>query len=105
VEYIDTDEFFAALYIRSGKTMWKSYRENVINLIKFTPIAGYVAVYDMTRIVEYFRQNTYEFIMPLTVMAIAYMLIIALVSWIMRDENRPKAKKQVDESAWAVRDD
>ena len=105
VEYIDTGEFFAALYIRSGKAMWKSYRENVINLIKFTPIAGYIAVYDMTRIVEYFRQNTYEFIMPLTVMAIAYMLIIAFVSWIMRDENRPKAKKQVDESAWAVRDE
>ena len=105
VEYIDTDEFFAALYIRSGKTMWKSYRENVINLIKFTPIAGYIAVYDMTRIVEYFRQNTFEFIMPLTVMALLYMLIIALVSWLMRDDNRPKAKKQVDEQAWDVRDE
>ena len=105
VEYIDTAEFFAALYIRSGKTMWKSYRENVISLIKFTPLAGYIAVNDMTRTVEYFRQNTFEFIMPLTVIAVAYMFIIALVSWIMRDENRPKVKKQVDERAWAVMDE
>lgn len=105
VEYIDTGEFFAALYIRSGKVMWKSYRENVISLIKITPLAGYIAVYDMTRTVEYFRQNTFEFILPLTVMAIAYMLIIALVSLLMRDDNRPKVKKQVDEQAWAVRDE
>ena len=105
VEYIDMAEFFAALYIRSGKTMWKSYRENVISLIKFTPLAGYIAVNDMTRTVEYFRQNTFEFIMPLTVIAVAYMFIIALVSWIMRDENRPKVKKQVDERAWAVMDE
>ena len=56
----------------------------LIALLKETSVAGYVAVIDLTRAGNLVRGNTYEALVPLTVVAIAYLVMVVVLTWILK---------------------
>ncbi len=54
-----------------------------IALLKETAVAGYVAVVDLTRAGNLVRNNTYDAINPLLIVALTYLFIVVLLSHLM----------------------
>lgn len=54
-----------------------------IALLKETAVAGYVAVVDLTRAGNLVRNNTYDAVNPLLIVALTYLLIVVLLSRLM----------------------
>lgn len=54
-----------------------------IALLKETAVAGYVAVIDLTRAGNLVRNNTYDAVNPLLIVALTYLLIVVLLSRLM----------------------
>ncbi len=66
----------------------------LIALLKETSVAGYVAVIDLTRAGNLIRNNTYDAINPLMVVALTYLVMVILLTWLLgkveRSLNRDK---------------
>lgn len=66
----------------------------LIALLKETSVAGYVAVQDLTRGGNLIRNNTYDAVNPLMIVALTYLAIVILLTWILgkveRSLNRDK---------------
>ncbi len=66
----------------------------LIALLKETSVAGYVAVIDLTRAGNLVRNNTYDAINPLLVVALTYLVMVILLTWLLgkveRSLNRDK---------------
>ncbi|MBE6757281.1 MAG: amino acid ABC transporter permease [Ruminococcaceae bacterium] len=56
----------------------------LIALLKETSVAGYVAVVDLTRAGNLVRNNTYDAVNPLLVVALVYLALVVLLTWLMR---------------------
>lgn len=56
----------------------------LIALLKETSVAGYVAVVDLTRAGNLVRNNTYDAVNPLMVVALVYLTLVVLLTWLMR---------------------
>lgn len=56
----------------------------LIALLKETSVAGYVAVVDLTRAGNLVRNNTYDAVNPLMVVAVVYLVLVVLLTWLMR---------------------
>ena len=54
-----------------------------IALLKETAVAGYVAVVDLTRAGNLVRNNTYDAVNPLLIVALTYLVIVVLLSRLM----------------------
>ncbi len=52
-----------------------------IALLKETAVAGYVAVVDLTRAGNLVRNNTYDVVNPLMLVALTYFALVVLLSW------------------------
>ena len=55
-----------------------------IALLKETSVAGYVAVVDITRAGNLIRNNTYDAVNPLLIVAIVYLTMVVVLSQLMR---------------------
>lgn len=55
----------------------------LIALLKETSVAGYVAVIDLTRAGNLVRNNTYDAVNPLMVVAVVYLALVVLLTWLM----------------------
>lgn len=64
----------------------------LIALLKETSVAGYVAVVDLTRAGNLVRNNTYDAINPLMVVALVYLTIVLLLSVLLKRLERRLAK-------------
>ena len=84
LEYIETPEFFQALKWYEGPDTAEDYFERIIDLIKGTSVVGYVAAYDMTKVFDTIRLESYEVTAPLIVTIIVYAAIIQCVIVLMR---------------------
>ena len=56
----------------------------MIALLKETAVAGYVAVQDLTRAGNLIRNNTYDAVNPLMVVALTYLALVILMTHILR---------------------
>ena len=56
----------------------------MIALLKETAVAGYVAVQDLTRAGNLIRNNTYDAVNPLMVVALTYLLLVILLTYLLR---------------------
>ncbi|MBR3553066.1 MAG: amino acid ABC transporter permease [Clostridia bacterium] len=56
----------------------------LIALLKETSVAGYVAVIDLTRAGNLVRNNTYDAIVPLTLVAAVYLVMVILLTWLLK---------------------
>ncbi len=52
-----------------------------IALLKETSVAGYVAVVDLTRAGNLIRNNTYDAVNPLILVALIYLILVVLLTW------------------------
>ena len=56
----------------------------MIALVKETSVAGYVAVAEVTRSIFLIRNNTYESVVTLTLLAVIYLVIVILLTRLLR---------------------
>ena len=63
-----------------------------IALLKETSVAGYVAVVDLTRAGNLIRNNTYDAFNPLMVVALTYLVIVAVLTAVLKRFERRLAK-------------
>ncbi len=62
-----------------------------IVLIKETSISGYIGIVDLTRGGDYIRSRTYEAFIPLIAVALVYLIIVMVLTWLVgRMERRLK---------------
>ena len=55
----------------------------LIALLKETSVAGYVAVMDVTRAGNLIRNNSYDAVNPLMLVAIIYLVLVLLLTWLL----------------------
>lgn len=55
------------------------YKGELINMVKMTSIAGYVAIMDLTKAIDIIRSRTFEAFVPLLVAAAIYILLTSLL--------------------------
>ena len=84
LEFIDTKEFFRLLWSENGADIWTDYRDRIISMLKMTSVVGYIAVQDLTKVYDIIRSESYEVLMPLFAVTIAYFLLIRLVTLIFK---------------------
>lgn len=65
------------------KNVLPSLLNEFIALIKETSVAGYVALTDLTRAGNIIRGNTFSPFMPLIAVALIYLAIVMLLTWIL----------------------
>ena len=63
-----------------------------IALLKETSVAGYVAVVDLTRAGNLIRNNTYDAVNPLILVALVYLILVVLLTWVLSLVERRLAK-------------
>ena len=56
----------------------------MIALLKETSVAGYVAVIDLTKAGTLVRGNTYDALVPLTLVAVVYLAMVILLTWLLK---------------------
>ena len=76
---IDGREFYGTLMKKKGRDIRYDLKANVINLLKYSSVVGYIAVYDMTKVFDTMRRDKLEVYMPLLATTIAYLIVIKLV--------------------------
>ena len=64
----------------------------LIALLKETSVAGYVAVVDLTRAGNLIRNNTYDAVNTLFLVALIYLLLIILLEWLLHKLERRLGK-------------
>lgn len=60
----------------------------LIALLKETAVAGYVAVVDLTRAGNLVRNNTYDAVNPLVIVALTYLVMVVALSYILKKFER-----------------
>ena len=55
----------------------------LIALLKETSVAGYVAVIDVTRAGNLIRNNSYDAVNPLMLVALIYLMLVLLLTWLL----------------------
>lgn len=68
----------------------------LIALLKETSVAGYVAVVDLTRAGNLIRNNTYDAVNPLMIVALTYLLLVVILSGLLRRFEKKLANKNSD---------
>ena len=64
----------------------------MIALLKETSVAGYVAVEDLTKAGDITRNNTYDAVNPLLVVALTYLAVVVLLTQLLKLLERGLAK-------------
>ena len=63
-----------------------TYQAEIISLLKFTAIVGYIAVQDLTKMADLIRARTYDAFMPLIAISVLYLLLawilIKIAEWV-----------------------
>lgn len=95
INAVDQGQFEAgySLGLSKSQTMWNiifpqairnilpGIGNEFIALLKETSVAGYVAVIDLTRAGNMIRNNTYDAVNPLMVVALTYLLLVILLTY------------------------
>lgn len=77
------------------KNILPAIGNEMIALLKETAVAGYVAVQDLTRAGNLIRNNTYDAVNPLLVVALTYLvLVVCMTALLRRFERRLMASDQ-----------
>lgn len=74
------------------KNILPAIGNEMIALLKETSVAGYVAVADLTRAGNLIRNNTYDAVNPLMVVALTYLLIVVILTKVLGILERRLAK-------------
>lgn len=84
------------------KNVLPALGNEIITLLKETSVAGYVALADITYIGNMIRSRTYEAFFPLITVALIYLVIVLVLSYILRRFER-RLKRVKDNALISVR--
>ena len=91
---IDSKEFFETIYRQHGASLIEDVCEGIITVLKTTSVVGYIAVYDMTKVFETIRDESYEVGVPMMITTLVYFLFICLISGLFKLRARSARRKQ-----------
>ena len=74
------------------KAVLPALANEFIVLLKETAVAGYVAVVDLTRAGNLIRNNTYDAVNPLLTIAVTYLAMVVILTWVLGKFERKLAK-------------
>lgn len=77
------------------KNILPALGNEVITLFKETSIVGYIAVMDLTRAADLIRTRTMAPFVPLIFIAIIYLIIVMLLTWVFRKIEKRLARSDV----------
>ena len=70
------------------KNVLPALGNELITLLKETSVAGYVGIMDLTKAGDLIRGRTYSAFMPLIAVAVIYLLMVILFTWLVRKLER-----------------
>jgi polar amino acid transport system permease protein len=73
---------------KSIKNILPTLGNEFIVLIKETSIVGYIAIVDVTKAFKSIADNTYEYIIPYVILALVYLVLVILITWLIRTLER-----------------
>ncbi len=76
------------------KNVLPALGNEAITLLKETSIAGYVAVYDLTKVGDMIRSRTYDPFVPLLLVAACYLVMVLILSALQRKLERRLRKNE-----------
>jgi ABC-type amino acid transport system permease subunit len=76
------------------KNVLPALGNEIITLLKETSVAGYVALADITYVGNMIRSRTYEAFFPLITVALIYLVIVLVLSYILRRFERRLKKSE-----------
>lgn len=76
------------------KNILPTLGNEVIALVKETAIVGYVGAVDITKVFNDLGSNSYEFMIPYLVMALLYIVIVAMIAALVKLMERSLAKSE-----------
>ncbi len=79
--YKQTMQYF--IIPQAFKNVLPALCNEFIVLIKETSISGYIGIMDLTRGGDYIRSRTYEAFMPLIAVAVVYLILVAILTWLV----------------------
>lgn len=80
------------IYPQAIKNILPALGNEFIVLFKETSIVGYIAVMDLTRAADLIRSRTYSALVPLIFIALVYLGIVMLITWVLRKLERRLAQ-------------
>lgn len=92
--YVQTMRYF--ILPQAVKNILPSLANEFIVLLKETSIAGYIGIRDLTRAGDLIRGRTYDAFMPLIAVAIIYLVIVLLLSYLVGRLERRMNKDDSD---------
>lgn len=72
------------IFPQAIKNILPAIGNELIALLKETAVAGYVAVIDLTRAGNLIRNNTYDAFNPLIAVALVYLVIVIMLTYLLR---------------------
>ncbi len=81
------------IFPQAIKNILPAIGNEMIALLKETAVAGYVAVIDLTRAGNLIRNNTYDAFNPLIAVALVYLVIVIILTYLLRIFERRLNKK------------
>ena len=79
--------YLKAMYLfilpQAFKNIVPTLGNEFIVLLKETAISGYIGIFDLTRAGDYIRSRTYEALLPLVTVALIYLIIVAIMSFLV----------------------
>ena len=65
-----------------------------IALIKETSVVSFIAVVDLTKALKSIAESTYEYFVPYIVLALTYLVLVLLITWLIKIMERRLAKNE-----------
>ncbi|MCR4716924.1 MAG: transporter substrate-binding domain-containing protein [Lachnospiraceae bacterium] len=75
-----SSDFFKELFSHFRNDIINDFSEKVVLLVKETAVVGYIAVYDLTKVLETIRVDSLELTFPLLMTTLIYIVLIAIIS-------------------------
>ncbi len=76
------------IFPQAIKNILPALGNEFIVLFKETSVVGYIAVTDLTRAGELVRSQTFNALIPLLIVAVLYLAIVMLISWLLKKLER-----------------
>lgn len=89
------DAMLKVVFPQALKNIIATLCNEFISLIKETSVAGFIGIMDLSRAGDIIRTQTLDPFVPLLTVALVYLLIVALVSWIMNTFERRLRKSDI----------
>ncbi len=79
----NTQTFAKVILPQTILNCFPAYKVEFINMMKMTSVVGYIAIQDLTKVLDIIRSRTYEAIFPLILNALIYILLAWLLTRLM----------------------